>query len=90
MAYIAYGQSTVGGTQLAELMASLQRDYDRMRDLAGWIAQIGVDNLETNTDFSVGVGEAQGFNDTVVQIATDLEAFMEANREKIERLARGS
>ncbi len=90
MAYINYGQATVGGKQIAEVMANLQRDADRLRDLAAWISQIGVLALETNTDFSVGTGEAQAFNDTVVQINTDLVAFMVANRAKIERLARGS
>jgi hypothetical protein len=89
MAYIPYGQTTVGGKQLAECMAQLQDASDKLRNLTAWIAQIGVAALESNTDFSVGAGNAQAFNDTLVQINTDLEAFMTTNREKIERLARG-
>lgn len=90
MAYIAYGQGTVGGKQIAETMSELQRTADKLRDLTAWVAQLGVGALETNSDFSVGTGQAQAFNDTLAQIDTDMVAFMAANREKIERLARGS
>jgi len=90
MAYISYAQASTGGTQLAEVMNNLQRDADRLRDLAAWISQIGIAALSTNADFGVLAADAQAFNDTVVQINTDLEAFMTNNREKIERLARGS
>jgi hypothetical protein len=55
-----------------------------------WILTIGVDGLEANPDFSVGAGNAQGFNDTVAQINADLVTFMTSNSEKIARLARGS
>jgi hypothetical protein len=69
--------------------AAASHASDKLRNLTAWIAQIGVAALESNTDFSVGAGNAQAFNDTLVQINTDLEAFMTTNREKIERLARG-
>jgi len=91
MAYIAYGQSTVGGKQLAELCADTQRVADRWRDIQAWIGQIGVSTLHSNTDFIVGSSDSnQAFNDTVAQINTDMVTFMATNREKIERLARGS
>lgn len=90
MAYIGYGQGTVGGKQLAETMADLQRTADKLRNLAAWIGQIGPANLETNTDFAVESGKGQAFNDTLAQINADMIAFMATNREKIERLARGS
>jgi hypothetical protein len=90
MAYIPYGQSTAGGKQLAELMADLNRAADKLRDITAWILQIGPSAIETNTDFSVGSGNAQGFSDTVAQINADMVSFMTNNSEKISRLARGS
>jgi hypothetical protein len=90
MAYIGYGQATVGGTQVAEVLGELQNCVDKMRNLAAWIGQIGPANLESNADFSVEAGQGQAFNDTFIQINNDLVAFMTTNREKIERLARGS
>jgi uncharacterized phage infection (PIP) family protein YhgE len=90
MAYIGYAQQTAGGKQLAECMYQLQEAADNLRNLAAWIGQIGVAALESNADFNVTAGDAQAFNDTVVQINTDLVAFMTTNREKIERLARGA
>ncbi len=90
MAYIPYGQDTVGGKQIAELMANLQGNADKLRDMTAWILSIGGSALETNTDFSVGTGDGSGFADTVAQINADMETFMATNREKIERLARGS
>lgn len=89
MAYIGYDQKAVGGMQLAEALGELQAVADKMRNLAAWISQIQPANLEGNTDFKVAAGQGQGFNDTFIQINTDLVAFMTANREKIERLARG-
>jgi len=90
MAYIGYGQATTGGKQLAEIMASIQRDVDRLRDIVGWMSQIGAAGLEASPDFLVAAGSGQAFNDTLAQINTDLITFMDTNREKIERLARGS
>lgn len=93
MAYIPYGQATVGGKQVAEAMADLQAVADKLRNLAGWINQIGPSSLESNTDFSVGTGQGQGFNDTFLQIEAAMNGvggFMAGNREKVERLARGS
>ena len=90
MAYIGYGQGTVGGKQLAELMADIINAADRLRDITAWIGEIGVNGLEASADFSVGAGNAQGFNDTVAQINADMVTFMANNSEKIARLARGS
>ncbi len=90
MAYIPYGQATPGGKQLAEVMADILNAADKLRNVAAWVGQIGPSGLESNTDFSVGAGQAQAFNDTLVQINADLQTFMTTNREKIERLARGS
>ncbi len=90
MAYIPYGQATVGGKQIAELMANLQGNADKLRDMTAWILSIGGSALESNADFSVGAGLGGGFADTVAQINADMETFMTTNREKIERLARGS
>lgn len=92
MAYIPYGQATVGGKQVAEAMAELQAISSKLQNLAGWINQIGPSNLESNSDFSVGTGSGQGFNDTFLQIEAAMngvDGFMDGNREKIERLARG-
>ena len=90
MAYIGYDQKSVGGMQLAEAMGELQAVADKMRNLAAWVDQIQPANLETNLDFKVEAGQGQAFNDTFLQINGDLVAFMTTNREKIERLARGS
>jgi hypothetical protein len=90
MSYIPYGQDTTGGKQLAEAMADLLGVADKLRDLTAWILEIGPSSIEANTDFSVGAGNAQGFSDTVAQINADMVAFMDTNREKIARLARGS
>jgi hypothetical protein len=90
MAYIPYGQNTTGGKQLAEAMNDLVTVADRLRDLAAWIGELGVNGLETNGDFSVSAGQGQGFNDTILQINADMVSFMAANREKIARLARGA
>lgn len=90
MAYIGYDQKAVGGMQLAEACGELQNVVDKCRNLAAWIGQIGPGNLEANTDFKVEAGQGQAFNDTFLQIYADLETFMTTNREKIERLARGS
>jgi hypothetical protein len=90
MAYIGYDQKAVGGMQLAEACGELQDVVDKMRNLAAWIGQIGPSNLESNTDFKVEAGQGQAFNDTFLQVNQDLVTFMTTNREKIERLARGS
>lgn len=95
MAYIGYDQKSAGGIQVAEAMGQLQDVVDKMRNLAAWIGQIeglqgGATNLETNADFKVDAGQGQGFGDTFLQINADLVTFMATNREKIERLARGS
>jgi hypothetical protein len=90
VAYISYGQATVGGKQMAELMASLQGNADKLRDFVGWVGEIGVPNLDTNSDFSVLTADKQAFNDTLAQINADMVTFMATNRAKIERLARGS
>lgn len=96
MAYIGYGQNTVGGKQLAETMAKLQAAGDELRNLSAWVLNIrnGGDGaaLNSNTDFSVTGNAANGaaFSDTLVQIKDDYVTFMATNREKIERLARGS
>lgn len=90
MAYIPYGQDTTGGKQLAELMADIISAADRLRDITAWIGEIGTGALESNTDFSVGSGNAQAFNDTIAQIDADMVTFMTGNSEKIARLARGS
>jgi hypothetical protein len=95
MAYIAYGQNTVGGKQLAELMAETQALAAKYESLADWINQIGPSNLESNTDFSAGSGDGQALNDTFLQIAADFATFYGdgsggTNREKIARLARGA
>jgi hypothetical protein len=95
MAYINYGQDTVGGKQLAEAMSDLQDAADKVRNIAAWVQQIiavpgGVANLETNTDFGVATGEGDAFNNTIIEINGDLVTFMTTNRERIERLARGS
>lgn len=91
MAYIPYSQSSGGGRQLATAMADLLAVADKLRNITNWIAEIGVGNLETNTDFAVGAGSAQAFSDTLTQISTDLNTtFMGTNRVKISRLARGS
>lgn len=90
MAYIPYGQNTTGGKQLAELMADIINAADRLRDITAWIGEIGVGALEANADFSVGTGNAQAFNDTLVQINADMVTFLTNNSEKIARLARGS
>lgn len=89
MAYIEYGQATVGGKQVAEVMASLQDNGDRLRNLFGWIGEIGAGATEGHTDFDVGSGQGQAFSDTIEQIMDDYDTFMTTNREKIERLARG-
>ncbi len=91
MAYIQYGQLTVGGKQTAEIMHDLELMQARLANLAGWIGAIGSQNLEGHADFDVGTGDGSGFNDTVLQIAAAFDAFMTSggNREKIERLARG-
>lgn len=94
MAYIGYGQNSVGGKQLAEVMAEMQHVQQKLRDLAAWIAQIGPANIESNTDFSVASGSGQAFNDTFQQIAAAYATFMGdgsggSNAEKISRLARG-
>jgi hypothetical protein len=90
MAYIGYDQKAVGGMQLAEACGELLNVTDKIRNLASWIGQIGPANLESNADFKVDAGQGQAFNDTFIQIHTDLVTFMTTNREKIERLARGS
>ncbi len=96
MAYIGYGQATVGGKQIAETMAKLQAAGDELRNLTAWVLDIrnGGDGsaLNTNTDFSVTGNAANGaaFSDTLAQINADYITFMVTNREKIERLARGS
>jgi hypothetical protein len=90
MAYIPYGQNTTGGKQLSELMADLIGAADKLRDITAWILEIGPTAIEANADFSVGNGNAQGFSDTVAQINADMLTFMDTNREKIARLARGS
>lgn len=90
MAYINYNQSSVGGKQLAECMGQLQAVADQLRNLTAWMGEIGGSNLETNADFGAGSSEGQGLADTVTQINADMLDFMTANREKIERLARGS
>lgn len=89
MAYIDYGQNTVGGSQVAGSMKKLRDAIDEIRNEIAWIGAIGVANLDTNTDFSVKTSDKQAFNDTLAQINTDLVSFMVTNREKIERLARG-
>lgn len=95
MAYIPYGQATVGGKQVAEALADLQGVAAKLQALADWVNEIGPSNLESNTDFSVGAGNGQGFNDTFLQIAGAFATFYGdgsggSNREKIARLARGS
>lgn len=95
MAYIPYSQSSVGGRQIAELMADAQSVAQRFKNMAAWINQIGPVPLETNADFMVPVGQGQAFNDTFSQIATAYASFYGdgtagTNAEKIARLARGS
>lgn len=95
MAYINYGQDTVGGKQLAEAMSDLQDVADKVRNLAAWVGQIianqgGVANLEGDSDFGVATGQGDAFNNTLIEISGDVAAFMTTNRERIERLARGS
>lgn len=70
-------------------MASLQDNGDRLRNIVGWVGEIGVSALDSNEDFSVSTADKQAFNDTLSQILTDYDEFMSTNREKIERLARG-
>jgi hypothetical protein len=94
MAYIPYGQSTTGGKQVAEAMATLQDVGAKLQNLADWINGIGGTGLETNTDFSVASGQGTAFNDTFLQIQAAYAAFLgdgtgATNREKISRLARG-
>ena len=94
MAYIGYGQNTVGGKQLAELMADAQSVAARFETMAAWVNQIGPSNLESNTDFSAATGQGQALNDTFLQIAAAFATFMGdgspgTNAEKIARLARG-
>lgn len=95
MAYINYGQATVGGKQIAEAMANLQAVAQKLQNLADWINEIGPTALDTNTDFQVLTADKQSFNDTFNQIATAYVSFMGdgtpgSNREKIARLARGA
>ena len=95
MAYIGYGQSTVGGKQVAEAMADLQGVAAKLQALADWVNEIGPSNLESNTDFSAVSGQGQAFNDTFLQIAGAFATFWGdgsggTNREKVSRLARGS
>jgi hypothetical protein len=101
MAYIPYGQSTVGGRQVAEALADLQAVAAKLQALADWVNEIGPSGLTGNTDFSVpagdfapGVTNAQAFNDSFLQIAAAFATFYGdgsggSNREKIARLARG-
>ena len=72
MAYIGYGQNTVGGKQLAELMADAQSVAARFQTMGAWVDQIGPSNLESNTDFSAATGQGQALNDTFLQIAASL------------------
>lgn len=94
MAYVAYGQGTVGGKQVAEAMAGFQNLAAKMRNLSDWVGVVGAGGLEASPDFQVGAGDGQAFNDTFLQIAAAFESFMGdgtggTNREKIARLARG-
>ncbi len=95
MAYIPYGQATVGGKQLAEAMADVQAVAAKLQALADWVNEIGPSNLESNTDFTVGTGQGQAFNDTFLQITAAFATWYGdgsggTNREKIARLARGA
>lgn len=92
MAYINYGQGTVGGKQIAELFADYQGLVAKSHTLRAWIEQIGVANLATNTDFSVLDADRQAFNDSFVQFDDSLIAFdiADGNGEKASRFARGS
>ena len=95
MAYIPYGQNTVGGRQLAELMADLQSAAERCKNIAAWVNQIGGGaNLESNADFLAAAGQGQALNDTAIQIFTAFATFWGdgsagTNQEKVSRLARG-
>lgn len=98
MAYINYGQATVGGKELAELCADTQRLAARWAAHKAWVAEIvalgSVADLVDHPDFLVATGEGQAFNDTVVSVADAFATFYgngsaDTNAEKIARLARG-
>lgn len=98
MAYIAYGQATVGGKQLAEAAADLVAAVDKWRDLTAWIEVIGPSALDTNTDFSAATADKQALNDTVVKVNYALTQMMagaviadpESVRDLLAQIARGS
>jgi hypothetical protein len=91
--YIDYGQQSVGGKQLAEVAANIQDNADKLRNLMAWMQQIGTTDpaaLETNPDFGCAPGHGALLYNTMIEINNDMVAFMATNREKIERLSRGS
>jgi hypothetical protein len=91
--YIDYGQQSVGGKQLAEVVASIQDSADKLRNLMAWMQQIGAADpaqLETNPDFACAAGHGALLYNTMLEINGAMVDYMTANREKLERLSRGS
>lgn len=91
--YIDYGQQSVGGKQLAEVVAAIQDNADKLRNLMAWMNQIGASDptlLESNPDFTCAAGHGTLLYNTMLEINGDMVTFMATNREKLERLSRGS
>lgn len=94
MAVLHYNTGAIGGAAIANVAKKMQElAAAAAADLRDWIDKAGPTGLQ-ETDFGASVGDAQGINDTVIQVCDDYLTWWGdgsggTNREKVARVARG-